>query len=104
MEDEKKLAEMIKSISDSLSGEQREKIKACKSVDDFMKFAGEEGIELPDEMLDTVAGGAIWQAEDGTWMVLDSYHRVVQSGIETREEAQQIAQDNGLTPFECNTV
>ena len=38
---------------------QKEKAKACRTMDDFLKFAGEEGIELPDEALNSVAGGVL---------------------------------------------
>jgi hypothetical protein len=54
-----KLNETLKGIYDSLTEEQKEKAKACKTMDDFLKFAGEEGIELPDETLDSVAGGVL---------------------------------------------
>ena len=52
-----KLNEALKGIYDSLTDEQKEKAKACKSSDELMKLAGEWGIELPDEVLDAVAGG-----------------------------------------------
>ena len=54
-----KLNETLKGIYDSLTEEQKKKAKACKTMDDFLKFAGEEGIELPDETLDSVAGGVL---------------------------------------------
>ncbi len=54
-----KLNETLKGIYDSLTEEQKEKAKACKTMDDFLKFAGEEGIELPDETMDSVAGGVL---------------------------------------------
>ena len=54
-----KLNETLKEIYDSLTEEQKEKAKACKTMDDFLKFAGEEGIELTDETLDSVAGGVV---------------------------------------------
>ena len=47
----------LKSIYDSLTDEQKEKVKACKTADEFKAFAEKEGIELTDEMLDEVAGG-----------------------------------------------
>ena len=45
------------SIFNSLTDEQKEKAKACKTVDEFKEFVEKEGIELTDEMLDAVAGG-----------------------------------------------
>jgi len=52
------LEKVIKNIYDSLTDEQKEKAKACNTVDDFTKFAAQEGIELPDELLESVSGGA----------------------------------------------
>ena len=52
-----KLKEALKGIYDSLTDEQKEKTKACKTMDEMMALAGEWGIELPDDVLDAVAGG-----------------------------------------------
>ena len=57
--EEKRIAESLNGIWDSLTDEQKEKAKACKTMDELIKLAGEEGIELPDEMLDSVSGGKI---------------------------------------------
>ena len=57
MENEK-ASELLKSIWENLTDEQKEKAKECKTADELIAFAGEEGIELPDEVLDAVAGGA----------------------------------------------
>ena len=55
--DEKKLEETLDGIYDKLNDEQKEKAKACKNMDEFIKLAGELGIELPDELVSAVAGG-----------------------------------------------
>ena len=60
--DEKKLEETMKDIFEKLTDEQKEKAKACKNMDEFMKLAGEWGIELPDELVDNVGGG-LWLPE-----------------------------------------
>ena len=52
-----KLAEALKGLYDSLTDEQKEKAKGCKTVDELTKLAAAEGIELSDEILDAVAGG-----------------------------------------------
>ena len=52
-----KLAEVLKGIWDALTDEQKEKAKACKTMDELVKLAAAEGIELCDEILDAVAGG-----------------------------------------------
>lgn len=49
--------EKMKAFYDSLTDEQKVKAKACKTVDELNEFAGKEGIELPDAILDSVAGG-----------------------------------------------
>ncbi len=52
-----KLTEALKGIWDSLTDEQKGKVKQCKTMDELMMLAGKDGIELPDEALDKVAGG-----------------------------------------------
>ena len=52
-----KLNAALKSIYDSLTDEQKEKAKNCKTMDELMALAGKEGLELPDEALDAVSGG-----------------------------------------------
>lgn len=56
-----KMKETLKGIFDKLTDEQKERAKACKSMDEFMKLAGEWGIELPDELAEAVAGGITWR-------------------------------------------
>ena len=51
------LNEALKGLWDSLTDEQKEKAKACKSMDELAALAGQMGVELPDEALDAVAGG-----------------------------------------------
>ena len=41
-----------------LSEEQIAKVKACKSQEELLKIAKEEGIELTDEQLQAINGGA----------------------------------------------
>ena len=48
----------LNSFYDNLTDEQKEKVKACKTADEFKAFVEKEGIELTDEMLDEVAGGS----------------------------------------------
>ena len=52
-----KLEATLKGIFNSLTDEQKEKAKQCKTMDELTAFAGKEGIELSDEVLDAVAGG-----------------------------------------------
>ncbi len=72
--------EAIKKFWTSLSGEQRERAKSCKSIDELMSFAGEEGVELPDELLDAVAGGYVYNTENGLWLVINDLTGEVMQG------------------------
>ena len=54
---DEKLNETLKGVLDSLNDGQKKKAKECKTADEFIKFAGEEGIELPAEALDKISGG-----------------------------------------------
>jgi hypothetical protein len=59
--DKNKTNELNKALEgmwDSLTDEQKIKAKECKSMDELMLLAGKFGVELPDEMLTCVAGGA----------------------------------------------
>ena len=69
---DEKMKEAFKSIYDNLTDEQKEKAKACKNMDEMMALAGEWGVELPDELLDTVAGGGITDWFLGLWGCDDS--------------------------------
>ena len=42
---------------DELTPEQLEKARACKSSDELVQLAKEEGVELNDEQLEGIAGG-----------------------------------------------
>ena len=52
-----KMKEIMDSVYENLTDEQKEKAKQCKTMDELMALAGEWGIELPDEAMDAVAGG-----------------------------------------------
>ena len=54
-----KLNAALKGVYESLTDEQKEKAKNCKTMEELTKLAAKEGIELPDEVLDAVAGGGI---------------------------------------------
>ena len=48
-------SELLKGLTD----EQIAKAKTCKSGEELLKAAKEEGVELTDEQLEAVSGGAI---------------------------------------------
>ena len=43
-----------------LSPEQQEKLRACKTPEEMLELAREEGYELSDEELEAVNGGTSW--------------------------------------------
>ena len=55
--DNEKTNELMTRIFDSLTDEQKEKVKACKTADELIALLGKEGIDLPDEALNAVSGG-----------------------------------------------
>ena len=56
---DKKTDSALMEFFDNLTDGQKEKAKECKTMDELMDFAGKEGIELPDDLLDNVAGGFV---------------------------------------------
>ena len=52
-----KLKKVFDGIRDSMTDEQIEKANECKTVDELIALAANEGVELPDEVLDMVSGG-----------------------------------------------
>ncbi len=117
MEDKNKLTEMLKGVWNSLTEEQKAKAEGCKTPEELMKFAGEECIELPDEILDAVSGGYLtcvfqkvgndterrwwWQViDDKTGEVIETY-----SPDFTREEMDKFAEQHGqsteMIPDSC---
>ena len=50
-----KLEEYIKELSPEL----QEKARQCKTMKELNEFIADNGLEIPDELLDTVAGGGI---------------------------------------------
>ena len=54
-----KVKEGLQKLWDSFTDEQKEKAKECESVDELLALAGKLGVELPDELLESVSGGCI---------------------------------------------
>ena len=55
---DEKMEKALKELFEKLTDEQKEKAKECKTPEELMDFFGKEGLELPDELLDSVAGGS----------------------------------------------
>ena len=49
---------MKKDLLKGLNEEQIAKVKACKNSEELLKLAKDEGIELTDEQLAAISGGA----------------------------------------------
>ena len=49
---------------EDLTPEQKDKVKACKTPEEILALAKEEGYELSDEELNAVSGGLTWFAQD----------------------------------------
>ena len=50
---QEKMAELLNGLTDA----QKEKAKACQTMEELTAFLGGLGIALPDELLDAAAGG-----------------------------------------------
>ena len=55
---------MRKELLKGLTEEQISKVRACKNTEEMLAVAKEEGIELTDEQLEAVSGGAcsLWES------------------------------------------
>ena len=49
---------------EKLTEEQKAKAKACKTPEDILALAKEEGYELSEADLEAIAGGGSWKCED----------------------------------------
>lgn len=54
---DEKMKEAMKNIYDDLTDGQKEKWNACKTEEELIQFISNEGIGLPDELADAIAGG-----------------------------------------------
>ena len=54
---DEKLIKVIDDIYADLTEEQKAGVKACTDTEELMAFISKEGMELPDDVLDAVAGG-----------------------------------------------
>lgn len=53
---------------DELSPELQEKVKNCKTPEDVLKLAAEEGYSLSDEELEAISGGREWGEPCNDWI------------------------------------
>ena len=48
----------FKKLFSNLTEDQMEKAKECKTPEEFLELAGAEGIDLTDEQMEALSGGA----------------------------------------------
>jgi len=53
---------------ENLAPEMQEKAKACKTAEELLTLAKEEGYELTDDDLEAVAGGRKWGEPCNEWI------------------------------------
>ena len=51
---------------DDLTDEQKARVKACKTADELIALAKEEGVELSEEQLNSISGGDSWWCPTAT--------------------------------------
>ena len=66
---------MKKELLKGLSEEQIDKIKACKSQDELLAMAKQEGVELSEEQLSAVSGGGCFSTNKCPKCGSDEYHK-----------------------------
>lgn len=69
---------MREDLLKGLSPEQIEKVKACKSSDELLQIARDEGVQLTDEQLNAVSGGSCSDDDDDK-KDSDEKHRKIDS-------------------------
>ena len=50
-----------------LTPEQMEKARVCKDAAELVELANSEGVELTDEQIEAIAGGAWYNCMNETW-------------------------------------
>lgn len=55
---------MRKELLKGLTEDQIEKVKACENTKDLLQLAKDEGVELNEEQLNAVSGGACSSSQD----------------------------------------
>lgn len=83
---------MKEELLKGLTEEQITKIKACKSQEEVLALAREEGIELTDEQLEAVSGGSCYA---------DCITRCPRCGANTSHETLDYDQDSHLYTCKC---
>ena len=93
----KDLSKILSDVWDSLTDEQKEKARQCKTADELLALAGKEGIELPDEVANAVSGGYVFNENGsrGIEIIRDSdgeYLESADSWEQARKRAEELGQ------------
>lgn len=67
---------MRKELLKGLTEEQIAKVKACENSSDLLQLARDEGVELNEEQLSAISGGACSTSEDNSD---NGHHRKIDS-------------------------
>ena len=60
---------------EDLTPEQQEKAKACKTPEELVALAKEEGVELTDEQIEAMSGGYVWScSDDCSWQCMKNIY------------------------------
>ena len=59
--EENRFNEMLSEVLAGLTDEQKTKVAGCKDNNEVLELLGKMGIALPDELLDSAAGGFVWK-------------------------------------------
>ncbi len=95
-----------------------EKAKECKSAEELLALAKDNGIEMTaeaaaemltsldgkeysDDELENVAGGEITQCEDGWWAIFDPEEKAVVAMYRSKAMAMKKARQMGLSSEVC---
>ena len=63
---------MRKELLEGLTKEQIDKVMACEDTRDLLQLAKDEGVELTDEQLNAVSGGACSQTTENNHRKIES--------------------------------
>ena len=48
----------------NISDELQEKVRECSTPEEMLALVANEGVELNDEQLEQIAGGAVWERDE----------------------------------------
>lgn len=102
-----KVGEAVRELWNSLTDEQKKKAEACETPDELSALAAKEGVELPDEVLDAVAGGYIYYKADAfgccKWQVISDKNGYVKGEFAKESGAKRSAKLHRYSTKEIDT-